>query len=168
MTTNFKTWKKLNESTYAFYKHDEKMGEMTIEMTVLERKAIFQIEEQQYILKHTGFWKSNLEIEDASGTIVLKTYNEKWYANAAVIEFDHKKLKLIVRNNPMAEYAIFDGDKEILAYGLDTNEGKATTRIQTSIHNKSYLLDFLLWYLFVPIAHENMGDNITFTMLLMT
>lgn len=165
--TNFKTWKKVGESTYAFYKHDEKIGEMAIQMPSFERNATLRIEGTSYVLNHTGFWKNNIEIQDDAGNIVLKTYTEKWYANASVIEFDNKKLKLIVGNNPFAEYAVIDGDKEILAYGLYTDQGWVTARIQTSIHNKSYLLDFLLWYLFVPIAQENMGDSITFTMLLM-
>ncbi len=167
MPTHFKTWKKANGNHYTFYKLEEKIGAMTIEMSVFEKKASFLIGEEQFTVKHVGFWKSNIEIEDAKGNVVLKTYNEKWYANTSIVEFDNRKLKLIIRNNPLAEYAIVDGDKEILAYGLDTNEGKAITRIQTSIHNKTYLLDFLLWYLFVPIAHENMGENITFTMLLL-
>lgn len=167
MVTHFKQWKKQGESSYAFYKHDEKIGEMLIQTPIFDRKVIFQIEGKSYFLKHVGFWKSNIEITDESENVVLKTYNEKWYANASVIEFNNKKLQLVVRNNPLAEYAILENDSAILAYGLDTNEGKATVRIQTSIHNKSYLLDFLLWYLFAPIAQENIGDAFTFTMLLM-
>ena len=70
---------------------------MTVEMSVFEKKASFLIGEEQFNVKHFGFLKSNIEIEDAKGNVVLKTYNEKWYANASVAEFDNKKLKLIIR-----------------------------------------------------------------------
>lgn len=165
METNFKNWKKTGERNYSLFKQENKIGHLSIETNLFERKATLEIDHQTYYLKHTGFWKNNIEIADAHGTVILKTHTQKWYANTTIIEFEGKQLKLLIRNNPLAEYAILDRENEILAYGLDVKEGKAVTRIQTSNHNKSYLLDFYLWYLFVPIAQENMGDDFTFLLL---
>lgn len=164
---NLKHWKKSGESTYTFAIQEEKIGEMTIQMNVFERKAMLEIGDEKYVLRHTGFWKNNIEIEDLEGNSILKTYSEKWYVNTSVIEFQGKKMQFNIRNNPLAEYVILENEQEILAYGLGLKDGVLTARIQTSIHNKAYLLDFFLWYLFVPIAQENMGDAIVFNMLLM-
>ena len=165
MEINLKNWKKIGEGNYALYKEDSKLGSLSIQTNLFERKATLDSNNQTYNLRHTGFWKNNIVITDAHGNVVLKTRTQKWYANTTIIEFEDKQLQLLIRNNPLAEYAIVEGDKEILAYGLDVKEGKAVTRIQTEIHNKSYLLDFYLWYLFVPVAQENMGDDLTFLLL---
>jgi hypothetical protein len=168
MEINLKNWKKTGEGNYSLYKEENKIGSLSIQTNLFERKAALDINNQTYNLKHTGFWKNNIEIVDAEGNVVLKTSTPKWYANTTIIEFEGKQLQLLIRNNPLAEYAILEGDKEILAYGLDVKEGKAVTRIQTEIHNKSYMLDFYLWYLFVPVAQENMGEDFTFLMLSIT
>ena len=165
METNLKNWKKIGEGNYALYKEESKLGNLSIQTSLFERKAALDIDNQTYNLKHTGFWKNNIEISDAHGNVVLKTHTQKWYSNTTIIEFEGKQLQLLIRNNPLAEYAILEGEKEILAYGLDVKDGKAVTRIQTAIQNKSYLLDCYLWYLFVPVAQENMGDDMTFLLL---
>lgn len=165
METNLKIWKKTAEGNYAFYKQDQKIGNLSIQTNLFEKRATFDIDNQQFNVKHTGFWKNNIEISNANDQVVLKTYAEKWYSNSVIIAFEDRKLKLNIRNNPLAEYAILEGDKEILTYGLSVNDGKVTTKIQTSLQNKSYLLDFFLWYLFFPIALENMGDDLTFLLL---
>jgi hypothetical protein len=165
MEKNLKNWKKIGEGNYALYKEENKLGSLSIQTNLFERKATLDCNNQTFNLRHIGFWKNNIEITDANGNVVLKTHTPKWYANTTIIEFEGKQLQLLIRNNPLAEYAILDGEKEILAYGLDVKEGKAITRIQTEIHNKSYLLDFYLWYLFVPVAQENMGDDLTFLLL---
>ena len=165
MAINLKNWKKIGIRDYSFSKQDNRIGTLVIKSNIFERKATFEIENRTYQLEHVGFWKNNIVIVDANGNVVLRTYSQKWYSNATVIEIENRKLKLLIRNNPLVEYAIIDGDEEILNYGLDVNEGKAATRIQTATSNTSYLLDFYLWYLFAPVAHENMGDDLTFLLL---
>ena len=162
---NSKKWIKTQELNYAFEVDGKSIGTLEIVYSNFDRKAIFKIENKNFILKYNGFWKNNFEIKDINENIILKSYTEKWYANSTILEYNGKKLKLKIRNNPLAEFVIFDADEEILAYGLNTNSGKAIVRINSN--TSDYLLDFLLWYLFVPIAQENMGDNFIFQSLLM-
>jgi len=164
---NFKKWEVINQLNYSFTVNDKMIGSMQIDYSNWERKAIFKIEKETFTLKYNGFWKSNFEISDEKGMVVLKSFSEKWFANSTILEYKTKKLKLKVRNNPLAEYVIFDGEKEVIAYGLDTKNGKAIVRINSD-SNSDYLLDCLLWYIFLPIAMENMGDNFVFHTLLMT
>ena len=91
---------------------------------------------------------------------------EKWYVNNWVVEYRGKNYKLSVRNNPLAEYMITEGEKLILAYGLQAQDGKVQVKI-TGVHSPdNYLFDFLLWYLFAPVAIENIGDHMSFSLLL--
>jgi len=162
---NIKKWNVINQMKYSFTVNDKVIGTLEIINSNWDRKAIFNIEEQTFTLKYDGFWKSNFEIKDATDTVILKSYTEKWYASSTILEYKGKKLKLKVRNNPLAEYVIIDGEREILAYGLDTKKGSAIVRINSDA-NADYLLDYLLWYIFLPIAQENIGDNFVFHTLL--
>ena len=162
---NSKKWTKINELNYAFEVDGKPIGTLEISYTNFDRKALFTIENQKFTLKYNGFWKSNFEIKDENDVVILKSYTEKWYPSSTILEYQGKQLKLKVRNNPLAELVIFNGNDEILAYGLDTYSGKAIVRINSN--TSDYLLDYLLWYVFVPIAQENMGDNFVFHTLLM-
>ena len=163
-----KTWKKTNEGTYVFAVANQEVGTMEVSYASLERKAICHIKDKDFIIKRIGFWKSTIEISNPAGEVIAKIYPEKWYANSWAFDYNEKKYKVTVRNNPLAEYAILDDSNELAAYGLTTENGKITVRITTSGHSKDFLFDFLLWYLFVPIATENMGDSFAFSMLVNT
>jgi hypothetical protein len=161
-----KHWEKTQDGTYTFSVDSNEIGKMEISYDSLERKAICNYEETDFIIKRTGFWKSTIEIANETGQIIARMYPEKWYASSWILDYKKKHYKVIVRNNPLAEYAILDNSSELAAYGLITDNGRVTVRITTSNQNTDFLLDFLLWYLFVPIATENMGDTFTFLMLL--
>lgn len=159
-----KEWVKNTDSQYSFFVEEKKMGNMDFHLNSLSSKAVCTFSEQELKIKRTSFWKSTIEITDSQDAILLKTYPEKWYGNTSVIEYDNKKYKLVVRNNPLAEYAITENGEERLAYGLATTDKKLSVRITT--HEKAPLVfDFLLWYLFLPVANENMGDDYSFLLL---
>ena len=162
---NSKKWIKVSELKYSFEVNGNPIGTMEIIYSNLERKAIFTIENRKFTLNYLGFWKSNFEIRDENDVVIMHLYTEKWYASSTVLEYKGKKLKLKIRNNPLAEYVIFNGETELLAYGLDTQSGKVSVRIHSN--SNDFLLDYLLWYVFVPIAQENMGDSFVFHTLLM-
>lgn len=161
-----KEWSIVGEGKYLFCVNNIQLGEMEITLNSIDSIATCQIEDKEFTIRRKGFWKSSIDIVDNGGKIIAKTYIEKWYANSSVLEFDDKKYKLILHNNPLAEYSIIDDGKNLVSYGLAADNGKVNTRITGEDNHSNYLFDFLLWYLFVPIATENMGDNFTFQTLL--
>lgn len=161
-----KKWEKTEKNLYTFYIDNYKVGEMQIAPQSLSTKANCEIGHEQFQIKRTGIWKTTVEVSNKAGIVVAKTYNEKWFANSAVLEYGGKKYKLLLHNNPMAEFAIMDEDKVLLAYGLQMENKKPTVLIKGDESQNNPLLDFLLWYLFMPIASENADDNFTFLLLL--
>jgi len=163
-----KKWIKNEELKYSFEVAGKVIGNLTISYANFERKAFFEIEDKKYTLKYNGFWSSSITILDDNENEVLRLYTEKWYANSSILEYKEQKFRLKIRNNPLAEYVIFDeNQKELLAYGLKVENHQCKVAIHSS-GNTDYLLDFLLWYSFLPIAQENMGDSFVFQTLLMT
>ena len=160
-----KTWKKTNEGSYSLSADNNEIGIMNISHDSLERKAACFFDDKELVIKRTGFWKSTIEISNKAGQVISKVHPEKWYANSWSFDYKGKKYTIIVRNNPLAEWAILHISEEIAAYGLHTVNGKLNVKITTSSQGSDFLFDFLLWYLFLPIATENMDDSFTFVML---
>jgi hypothetical protein len=156
-------WEKISENTYQFTLDHDNIGEMEIQINSIDTKATCHMNDTKFTIRRTGFWKNSIEISDNKDQIIAKAYSEKWYAHYLVLEFGDQKFKLILHNNPMAEYSILDERKNILAYGLAVEDGSVHIRV-TCEEIRDYLFDYLLWYLFVPIASENMGSDFRFKM----
>lgn len=154
-----KQWTKIAELNYAFTIDGAEIGALNT------ADGTATIGNEKYRISWRGFWKNRLEITDSVGAIIATAEPEKWYANTLVLKYNDHTYRLVIHNNPLAEWAILDGDKTVLAYGLTTNKGKAAVNIKSQPGQTDYLLDFLLWYLFWPIAAENTGDTLLFILM---
>lgn len=163
-----RNWKKITEQKYLFWVGEKKIGELELRYPKWKSGAVFNIEGQIYTIEHFGLWKDKLQVSDYNGNVILKGYSEKWFSNQTTLDYQNTKLQLKIRNNPLAEFVIANEVSELLSYSLETNGGKIVTKIISLPENEDYLLDFLLWYLYQPIAQENAGDNLVFQSLLMS
>ncbi|MEZ4772929.1 MAG: hypothetical protein R3D00_07090 [Bacteroidia bacterium] len=152
-----KSWVKISEGKYTLTSQDKEIGKLEIKGNA----ATVTIGRKQYFISRTGFWKNRLEIRDENRQIIIKTYPKRWYSNASVLEYNNLKYTLVIRNNPLAEYAITYQGKDILAYGLETRKGYTSTKITNTDPQSEWLFDFLLWYLFVSIAEDITGEDVT-------
>ncbi|MDH4473352.1 MAG: hypothetical protein QE487_12160 [Fluviicola sp.] len=160
-----KQWKKTQEGVYEFLVNDQQIGVMNIAQAKMERKAVVQMQAQSFTIKRAGFWKSSISITDQQDLSVAEIYPTKWYSKSYTMDYNGKKHRISARNNPLAEWVIKEDDVELMAYGLETVDGKIAVKI-TSSETTDHFFDALLWYLFLPIAAENSGDDVTFLMLI--
>lgn len=154
-----KKWSKTAEGTYAFEVDGAEAGTIHIEWNSLNQQATAEMEGSTFNIKKVGFWKNTVEITDKNDMPVAKVYPEKWFANSSILEYKGYKYKVLLRNNPMAEYAITRDNEDVLAYGLFAEKGKTYVRISGSGGDSEPMFHALLWYLFAPIVHEHMGDT---------
>lgn len=161
-----KQWKKNHGNSFTFFVEDEEIGSIDFEFANINKVALFKLDSSLFSIKRKGFWNSTLLIADSNEQEVAKLYAAKWFANNWVLEYGGKNYQLSVRNNPLAEYVIKENENELIAYGLDTAGGNVQVKITDLQHQSDYMFDFLLWFLFAPVAVENMGDNLAFTLLL--
>lgn len=158
-----KHWTKSTDSQFTLWVDNKETGKMNIRLNSASGKASCMLNGKALEIKRTGFWKSKIEITDSNGLVLVKTYPENWYGKNSTIEFAGKTYKLLIRNNPLAEFAISENDKIILAYGLSAKNKITATSISTQ-GNPDLVFDLLLWYLFYPVATENTaGDFLVLT-----
>ena len=163
-----RNWKKVKPNKYLFWVGEKKVGELELQYAKWKHYAIANIENQLYTIERHGFWKNKITITNDKGELRLKAYSPNWFGNQMAVEFQNKKLTLKIRNNPLAEWVISDQNTAYIAYGLKAQNGSVYTQIATVENNSDYLLDFLLWYLFHPIAQENTADNIIFQSVMLS
>ncbi len=153
-----KEWKKNTHDDYTLWDDGKKIGDMVIKYWQTSHKAICTIDGRVLNLKRAGHWKSTIGMFDSKDNTIIAAYPDKLYGNTYNIEYENKEYKLIIRNNPLMEYVIFENGVEILIYGLvSENEG---LRLIISTSNKSnYFFDFLLWFMFLPFASANFPQD---------
>lgn len=156
-----KKWTKIEDAVHTFYVGSTKEATLKLVLNASDSKAILSMGALNYTFRKVGFWKNTLEIVDDKNGLIGKVYADKWYGNAHVLEYKGREYKIVTRNNPLSELAILQDNKLILAYGLDPGEA-IRVKITSSATKQDYLLDALLWYMFWPIAAENMGNRYEF------
>ena len=128
---------------------------MILKFSQTSHRAICSIDGKALDIKRVGHWKWNIAIcTDNMQQNVLIAVVDKCYGNTFNIKVENKEYQLIIRNNPLVDYAIMENGKDLLTYGLATENGVLTLRLSTG-EKSNYYFDFLLWYLFLPTATEN-------------
>ena len=163
--TLVKQWIKTGEGHYQFKHGTEDLASLFIDYKSNERKALITINGEAFTIKQTNFWKNHMVVVNASNNTIITILPEKWYSNSFNVQWGLKYYQLKVRNNPMAEWVLQQDGKDVLAYGINTADGKAITRISEANSSLAIILHAILWYLFLPIATENGGDNLLFSLM---
>ncbi|MGG9970835.1 hypothetical protein ACQ33O_03480 [Ferruginibacter sp. SUN002] len=109
----------------------------------------------------TGSLKLKTVFKNEYGLEVGSLHQDKWHNKGSVV-IDDKKYNYQLQNNPLAELIIYNNNPStpLVSCGLKPDNG--ATEISLS-HNtngidNSFLLLGLCWYLFLPVAKENVVE----------
>lgn len=163
--TPIKQWVKTGEGHYQFKHGDEDLASLFIDYKSNNRKALVTINGESFTIKQTNLWKNHMAVTNASNNTIITIVPEKWYSSSFLVQWGLNNYEIKTRNNPMAEWVLQQDGKDVLAYGVKTNNGKVVTQITESNTNPAIILHAILWYLFLPIAIENSGDNLMFILM---
>lgn len=147
-------WEKISESEYQL-KQD---GLIQASMKRIGGKAFCRIGNRSIQIRPKGFWSSQIELIEASGHILTTIKPVNWYGSRMYFRLYGQDYQLVVRNNPLVEYAVQQNGRDVVAYGLKTQDGRAVSVITDRRNNPLLELDLLLWYTFSAIAQGEAGD----------
>ena len=155
-----KSWKKVGDTYYLFL-NQEVVGSLHIH-DYSHQVCEIKIKDKKYILTKTGRWLTGFKITDESENEIGFANAEKWYANNLGLSLNNETYKIEVRNNPLVEWYIIDSSGfEIASCGMKATNSKI--EVELNAKNTNLMLEFILWYLFLPIALENFASDIPFT-----
>ncbi len=139
-------------STRAIVKYNP--SQRSARVTIGDRHRLFFIES-------AGALSGKYIFKNEYGLEVGMMSNDKWGKEGSVI-IESKKYIYKINNNPLAELTIYDAAslKQLVSCGLTTgiNGTSLSLSQQTNNADSNYLLFSLCWFLFLPIAKENIAE----------
>jgi hypothetical protein len=158
-------WKQKDELHYVLELHETEVLELHYPKNQFENACTLHIGDKMYQISTSGFWKKNIQLKDEKGEQIALAKTESWRAHAMTLAIGDRVYQLVLRNNPLAEWAILDGDETVLSYGLKAEKKEVGIHIHFGKEANNLVLHGLLWFLFHPIAKENSND---YLLLLLT
>ena len=147
-------WEKIAESEYVLRDGGRQLATMRTKGNAAECR----MGDRLLKIRTAGFWGNRMELTDASGQILAMLKPINWYGTGMQFRLDNRDYQLLVRNNPLAEYAVQQNGRDLVAYGLKSREGRTVAVISDHRSRALIELDLLLWFLFAPVAQGETGD----------
>lgn len=142
--------------------HDDKV---LLTLTINPRSQSARVEcnkdQRVFLVRREGFLKSKIVLRNEYGIRIGEIRNG---GPDAFIEVDGRRFRFTLRNNPLAELALYAEDRKepLITCGLKIEGGSTAVQVDrnTPLHHLSHpsLLMALCWYLFLPIARENVPE----------
>lgn len=113
-----------------------------------------------FLLRKEGFLRNKTVLRNEYGIRIGQLSYGKSTAPEGTIELNEKRFSFALQNNPLKELVIRSAEenKPIVVCGMTEDNGKASVELSkqkqlgTAEH---FLLMALCWYLFLPVAKEN-------------
>lgn len=150
-------WTKIADSEFHLKQNETLLATMKIQ----GNKADCQIGRRNLQIRTKGFWGNQIEFAEASGQILALIKPISWFDSRWRFRLYGQDYQLTVRNKPLAEYAVQQHGRDVVAYGLKTKDGRAVAVISDHRGKPLYELDLLLWYLFYTVAIGETGAAAT-------
>lgn len=128
-----------------------------------QRSARISVDDKHrlFFIESAGSLTGRYTLKNEYGLEVGSMGNDKWGKEGYII-IEEKKFIYTIQNNPLAELTIYDSitNKALASCGLTTgiNGTSLSLSQQTNNADSNYLLLGLCWFLFLPVAKENLVE----------
>jgi len=130
--------------------------DQTVKIECDESRRYFHIEKE-------GLLFNKIILKNEYGIKIGEIAHELWFNKEGFIELNEEHFHYSIQNAPTTQFTIYGRSKKktpLLICGLDINDGKNSLNLsKPEEENKeiySLLLVALCWFLFTPIAKENL------------
>jgi hypothetical protein len=115
-----------------------------------------------YFIESAGSLSGKYIFKNQYGIEVGNMACDKWKATEGTVTIESKKYGYKIHNNPVAEIQIYENEthRHLVSCGLISNENGIAISLSQQNNNagNNYLLLGLCWYLFLPMAKENLVE----------
>ncbi len=113
-----------------------------------------------FFIESSGSLSGKAIFKNEYGMEIGSITHDRWHLSEGNITIDDKKFHYGFKNNPLVELTIYNSitQQPLVSCGLKVNNsGNGLTIVTTPIEANCFLLS-LCWYLFLPIAKENLAE----------
>lgn len=153
-----------NNEIYHLYKEDKKL--LTLTLNPFSNTARVECEKQKrvFLIRKEGFRRNKTVLRNEYGIKIGELGQEN---KENFIDVNNERFFYTTHNNPLAELVLYKESKEnpFVSCGLSVKEGNAAVHFtkDKKLSDTSHpgLLMALCWYMFLPVAKENVVDATT-------
>ncbi len=150
-----------NEIFHLWHK-DEKLLTLTLHPFSNTARVESAGEKRVFLIRREGFFRNKTVLRSEYGIKIGELGQDN---ETSFIDMNEERFYYFVRNNPMAELVIYKDSPEepLMVCGLDVANGKASVKFEKNDDTVSQpgLLMALCWYMFLPVAKENVPELAT-------
>lgn len=150
-----------NQEIYHLFKDDKKILTLIINPFSHTARVECNNEKRVFQLRKEGFLRNKITLRNEYGIKIGELGQEN---KENFIDVNDERFYYDIHNNPLAELVLYKGSKEkpFVTCGLTSKEGNAEINFKKdkSLSSTSHpgLLMALCWYMFLPVAKENVVE----------
>lgn len=153
-----------NNEVYRLYKEDKKLLTLTLNPFSSSARVECDSEKRIFLIRKEGFRRNKTVLRTEYGFKIgeLGMENKQHF-----ITVNEERIYYTIHNNPLAELVLYKETKEnpLVVCGLSTENGNTGIYFskesdQAAIPHPGLLMA-LCWYMFLPVAKENVPDTST-------
>ena len=150
-----------NHEIYHLYKDDKKI--LTLSLNPFSNSARVECEKQKrvFLIRKEGFRRNKTVLRNEYGIKIGELGQDN---NVNFIDVNDERFFYSIENNPLAELVLYKEtkDKPFVSCGLSTKKGNAAVKFSKdkTLSETAHpgLLMALCWYMFLPVAKENVAE----------
>jgi hypothetical protein len=150
-----------NHEIYHLYKDDKKI--LTLSLNPFSNSARVECEKQKrvFLIRKEGFRRNKTVLRNEYGIKIGELGQDN---NVNFIDINDERFFYSIENNPLAELVLYKETKEkpFVSCGLSSKKGNAAVKFSKDkiLSETAHpgLLMALCWYMFLPVAKENVAE----------
>lgn len=113
-----------------------------------------------FFIESTGSLNGKAIFKNEYGMEIGSIHHDRWHISEGTIEIDNVHYHYGLKNNPLVELTIYKNHthQPIITCGLKMNNTNNGLTVVTSAVEANCFLLGLTWFLFLPIAKENLAE----------
>ncbi len=134
---------------------------MTLELNLFSQTAKIECYSSRRIFKidKEGFLRHKTIFKNEYGVKVGELSLENWFSHEGLILLNNERYRYTIQNNSLPELIIYNkgSQKTLISCGLQLNNGNTGIDFKhyNNTEKQSVFLMALAWFLFLPVAKEN-------------
>ena len=148
-----------NEETYSLCHNEKELLRLYYHPFTNSARVEYAQEKRVFLIRKEGFLRNKTVLCNEYGIRIGQL--GRGHDGGGVLEINQERFSYNIHNNPLAEIVIAkenDPEEPLFTCGLKTNNGSAQIELTSKpdhILAPHFLLMALCWYLFLPVAKEN-------------
>jgi hypothetical protein len=149
---------------YTLYNDNRKILSLTLNPFSNSARIELDKEKRVFLIRKEGFRRKKLVLRNEYGIKIGELGHEN---KQDFIDLNNDRFYYTFHNAPMSELVLYKGSKDapVISCSLDTTDGNPSIEFNKTRTSETFshtgLLVALCWYMFLPIAKENITDPVT-------